>query len=449
MDDEENVRDMLKRVLEKEGFEVRTAENGQRGLDLLVSEPCDIVLADIKMPVMDGMAFLEHAKEKGIKSIIIMMSAFGTIKTVIKAVKEGAYYYVSKPFDIEEILVVIRKSLDERRLREENERLKREVERKYSFEGIIGRSKEMEEVFSLIEKGRNYNVSVLITGESGTGKELVARALHFGGERRSGVFVPVNCAALPENLLETELFGYKKGAFTDARQDKKGLIEEAHGGTLFLDEIPELTSPMQAKLLRFLQEGEIRRVGDTDSRSVDVRVVAATSKNLKEEVSGAKFREDLFYRLNKLVIHLPPLRKRREDIFLLVEHFINIFSQRVDKKIKGLSEEAYRLIAEYEWPGNVRELENVIERAVVMADADVITPKYLGDLGGAVQKPATTSYVSFDPDKISLKEAIKEVEIDMIRKALQKAEWRKPLAAKILGISHPALLYKIKEYDIN
>ncbi len=233
------------------------------------------------------------------------------------------------------------------------------------------------------------------------------------------------------------------------RAAKKGLIEEAHGGTLFLDEIPELTSPMQAKLLRFLQEGEIRRVGDTDSRSVDVRVVAATSKNLKEEVSGAKFREDLFYRLNKLVIHLPPLRKRREDIFLLVEHFINIFSQRVDKKIKGLSEEAYRLIAEYEWPGNVRELENVIERAVVMADADVITPKYLGDLGGAVQKPATTSYVSFDPDKISLKEAIKEVEIDMIRKALQKAEWRKPLAAKILGISHPALLYKIKEYDIN
>lgn len=449
MDDEENVRDVLKRVLEKEGFEVRTAENGQKGLALLEADPCDLVLADIKMPVMDGMEFLENVKEREIKSIIIMMSAFGTIKTVIKAVKKGAYYYVSKPFDIDEILVVIKKALDERTLREENERLKKEVERKYSFEGIIGRSKSMEEVFSLVEKGRDYNVAVLITGDSGTGKELVARALHFSGERKGGVFVPVNCAALPENLIETELFGYKKGAFTDARYDKKGLIEEADRGTLFLDELPELPLPMQAKLLRFLQEGEIRRVGDTESRSVDVRVIAATSKKLNDEVAEGNFREDLFYRLNKLIIHIPPLRERKEDIFLLVEHFINIFSQKVDKKIKGLSEEAFRLITAYDWPGNVRELENVIERAVVMAESDIITPKYFGDLGAGVIKPDLTPSMDFDPEKITLKEAIKEVEMDMIKKALEKTEGRKPLAAKILGISHPALLYKIKEYDIN
>lgn len=449
MDDEVNVRDVLKRVLEKEGFEVRTAENGKEGLEILASDPCDLVLADIKMPEMDGMEFLENAKERGIKSIIIMMSAFGTIKTVIKAVKKGAYYYVSKPFDIDEVLVIIKKALDERALREENERLKRELERKYSFEGIIGRSKPMEQVFSLVEKGRDYDVSVLITGESGTGKELVARALHFSGERKRGVFVPVNCAALPESLIETELFGYRKGAFTDARNDKKGLIEEADGGTLFLDEIPELSMPVQAKLLRFLQEGEIRRVGDTESRSVDVRVIAATSKKLNEEVARGSFREDLFYRLNKLVIHMPPLRERKEDIFPLVEHFVNIFSQKVDKKIKGFSEEASRLMTEYDWPGNVRELENVVERAVVMADTEIINPNFLEGFGEETKKESVITPMEFDPEKITLKEAIKELEMDMIKKALRKTGGRKPLAAKILGISHPALLYKIKEYNIN
>ncbi len=449
VDDERNVRDVLQRALAKEGFQVTGAANGEEGLKALTKEETDIVLADIKMPVMDGMELLKEIKARGISSVVIMMSAFGSIKTVVEAVKIGAYHYISKPFDIDEILMVIRKALDERKLREENERLRREVEKRYSFEGIIGKSKGMKELFATIEKVKDYNVSVLISGESGTGKELIARALHFGGDRKQMAFVPVNCAALPETLVETELFGYRKGAFTGARSDKRGLIEEANGGTLFLDEISELPISMQAKLLRFLQEGEIRRVGDTENRSVDVRVISATSRNLKEEVAGGRFREDLYYRLNKVVLHIPPLRERREDIPLLAQHFIKHFSLKVDKKGMDFSQDAYRVLMEYTWPGNVRELENVLERAVLLAEGDSLSGKDLGGLGGGEEAGILTGTCPFEVGHVTLKEALKSVEKEMISSALSKSKGSRPTAARILGISHPALLYKIKEYGLN
>ncbi len=449
VDDEKNVRDVLKRVLEKEGFKVSTAGNGEEGLTHLRKEPSEIILVDIKMPVMDGMEFLRRMGDEGIDSVVIMMSAFGTVKTVVQAVKMGAYSYVSKPFDLDEILLVIQKALEEKRLRKENERLRNEIEKKYSFQGIVGKSKGMQEVFGVVEKVKNYNVAVLIMGESGTGKELIARALHFGGDRKENPFVAVNCAALPENLIETELFGYKKGAFTGARNDKRGLIEEGDHGTLFLDEISEIPLPMQAKLLRFLQEGEIRRVGDTENRKVDVRVISATSKKLQEGVKGGGFREDLFYRLNKVVIEVPPLRERLEDIPLLAEHFIKHFSVKADKNVMGFSEDGYRELLRYGWPGNVRELENVIERAVLMGESELLASSDLSLKGGMGYEEEPSGDTSFEPGKISLKEALKIVEKEMIGKALIQTEGSRPGAAKVLGISHPALLYKIKEYNIN
>jgi len=449
VDDERNVRDLLKRALGKEGFQVEGAANGEEGLEALSAFKADIVLTDIKMPVMDGMEFLTEIKGRGFSSAVIMMSAYGSIKTVVEAVKMGAYHYISKPFDIDEILMVIRKAFEEKKLREENERLRREVEKRYSFEGILGKSKGMKELFAMIEKVKDYNVSVLISGESGTGKELIARSLHFGGERKEMPFVPVNCAALPETLVETELFGYKKGAFTGARNDKRGLIEEADGGTLFLDEISELPLSMQAKLLRFLQEGEIRRVGDTGNLSVDVRVISATSRKLKKEVSGGTFREDLYYRLNKVLLHVPPLRERREDIPLLAKHFVKHFSLKVDKKCMDLSQEAYRALMEHSWPGNVRELENVLERAVLLSEGESLSGTDLGGLATGDKAESLSEKYPFEVGSVTLKEALKSVEKEMISQALAKSEGSRPAAAKLLGISHPALLYKIKEYGLN
>jgi len=323
VDDEENFRHMLTVILKKEHYDVETASNGEEGLKKMVLSTFDQILCDIRMPQMDGMEFLREAQKKGMNVTIIMMSAYGTMDTAIEAMKLGAYDYISKPFKPDEIILTLKKAEERERLKRENELLREEVQKEYSFKNIISKNEKMQSIFEVIRKVAPYKSTILITGESGTGKELIARALHYNSDRSHSPFIAVNCGAIPENLLESELFGHVKGAFTDAIRTKKGLFEEADGGTLFLDEIGELPSQLQVKLLRVLQDGEIRKVGESKSLQIDVRIITATAKDLIKEVNEGRFREDLFYRLNVLPITIPPLRERKEDIPLLVTHFIN------------------------------------------------------------------------------------------------------------------------------
>ena len=333
VDDEENFRHMLSVILIKEGYEVETAPNGEEGLQKATGSPFDQILCDIRMPRMDGLEFLREMRKIGGEATIVMMSAYGTVDIAIEAMKLGAYDYISKPFKPDEIILTLRKAEEREQLRRENQFLRKEVAKEYSFENIVSKNEKMQKMFDVIKKVSQYKSTVLITGESGTGKELVARALHYNSERSQNPFIPVNCGAIPENLLESELFGHAKGAFTDAIRTKKGLFEEADGGTLFLDEIGELPTQLQVKLLRVLQDGEIRRIGESKSIQIDVRIVAATVKDLVKEVNEGRFREDLFYRLNVLPIHIPPLRERKEDIPLLIHHFIKKYNQAMNKNV--------------------------------------------------------------------------------------------------------------------
>jgi two-component system response regulator AtoC len=325
VDDEASMRDVLGRILSAQGYLVMEAGNGREALDALEKDRFDFILCDIRMPEMGGLEMLREVTARNIPGTVIMMSAFGTVETAVEAMKLGAYDYISKPFMSDEILLTLRKAMEREALREENEYLRAEVEKTSRPADLLYASPAMEEVVRLVEKVKDYDATVLVTGESGTGKELVARMLHYGGRRKGKPFVAINCGAIPETLLESELFGYKKGAFTEAKSDRAGLLEEAGGGTLFLDEIGELPLPLQTKLLRFLQEGEFRRLGDTETRRVNVRIVAATARELEKEVAGGRFREDLYYRLNVIRIHVPPLRERKEDILLLAQHFLSDF----------------------------------------------------------------------------------------------------------------------------
>ncbi|MBI4208411.1 MAG: sigma-54-dependent Fis family transcriptional regulator [Deltaproteobacteria bacterium] len=444
VDDEQEMRNFLKDLLSFEGYTVETAADGKEALRKMEKNILDFILCDVRMPDMDGMEFLRQCKSNGIQSPIIMMSAFGTVDTAIEAMKAGAFDYVSKPFKEDEVLLTLKKAEERQRLLRENESLKREVHHNYGFESMIAKSASMLQIFQTIQKIADYKTTVLILGESGTGKELVAKALHYNSQRSGGSFVTVNCGAIPENLLESELFGHVKGAFTGATQTKKGLFEEAHGGTLFLDEIGELPLMLQVKLLRVLQEEEIRRVGDTRPIKVDVRIVAATIRNLEQEMKEGRFREDLFYRLNVMPIHIPPLRERREDIPLLVEHFVVKYNQRMEKTIQGVDSPAMKMFMEYDWKGNVRELENAIERATVLTKTDKIK---LEDLPTPVQRGYSPRGPLLDTD-LSVKKATREMEVDLIQRALQKTHGNRTHAAKLLEISHRALLYKIKEYEL-
>jgi two-component system response regulator AtoC len=446
IDDEENMRHMLAVLLEKEGYEVIGAPDGRQGLEFAVESPFDLILCDIKMPVMDGMAFLEKFQETQIESTVIVMSAYGTLDTAIEAMKRGAYDYVSKPFKPDEVLLTLRKAEERERLRRENRLLQQNMRERYSFSQMIGRSPAMQEIFATISKVADYKTTVLITGESGTGKELIARAIHYNSPRADKSLVTVNCGAIPETLLESELFGHKKGAFTDAIRDKKGLFQEAHGGSIFLDEIGELPRLLQVKLLRVLQEEEVKRVGDSQSIKIDIRVMAATIKDLAEEVRTGSFRDDLYYRINVLQIAVPPLRERQEDIPLLIRHFIEKTSKRLESEVDGVSSAAMRVLQGYGWPGNVRELENVIERAMVMASGSTIEPK---DLPPYLGPAAQTSVFIPDEDNLSIKEASRRLEKAFIQRALEKTGGNKTQAAKLLELSHPALLYKIKDYELD
>ena len=446
VDDEESFRHMLSVILVKEGYEVETSANAEEGLRKAAVSVFDQILCDIRMPGMDGLAFLREIKKTEIEATIIVMSAYGTVDIAIEAMKLGAYDYISKPFKPDEIILTLRKAEEREQLRRENELLRKEVAREYSFENIVSKNEKMQKIFDVIKKVSQYKSTVLITGESGTGKELVARALHYNSGRSQNPFIAINCGAIPENLLESELFGHAKGAFTDAIRTKKGLFEEADGGTLFLDEIGELPGPLQVKLLRVLQDGEIRRVGEGKPIQIDVRIVAATVKDLQKEVNEGRFREDLFYRLNVLPLHIPPLRERKEDIPLLIHHFIAKYNQTMNKNVTSVDHKALGMLMSYKWFGNVRELENTIERAIVLSEKNNIESE---NLPGEISDFKEELKVETLPDEeYSIKKASKSLEINLIKKALKKTKGNHTHAARLLEISHRALLYKIKEYEI-
>jgi two-component system response regulator AtoC len=395
---------------------------------------------------MDGLEFLKELKKTSVDTTVIMMSAYGTVDIAIEAMKLGAYDYISKPFKPDEIVLTLKKAEERERLRKENEMLRKEVKKEYSFENIVSKNGKMKEIFEVIRKVAQYKSTILITGESGTGKELVAKALHYQSDRAKNSFVPVNCGAIPENLLESELFGHAKGAFTDAIRTKKGLFEEADGGTLFLDEIGELPAQLQVKLLRVLQEGEIRRIGEGKAIQIDVRIVAATVKDLMKEVSEGRFRDDLYYRLNVLPIHLPPLREKKEDIPLLVSHFIKKYNEGMNKNVVDIDPKAFEVLINYQWFGNVRELENTIERAIVLTEKDKIEIDHLPpDIQTFKEKVQIAPLAEED---YSIKKAAKMLEMNLIRRALKKTKGNHTHASRLLEISHRALLYKIKEYGI-
>jgi two-component system, NtrC family, response regulator AtoC len=449
IDDEANMRHMLSTVLKKAGYVVDTAAEGLEALQMIDQTPYDFILCDIKMPKMDGMQFLKSGRDRIGTTTVIMMSAYGTIDTAIEAMKLGAYDYISKPFKADEVYLALKKAEERETLRRENRRLReriQKIERNCHFGNIIAQSKTMRSVLQLAERAARYKTTVLILGDSGTGKELIAKGIHFSGERSKMPLIPLNCGGIPENLLESELFGYKKGAFTGADRDKKGLFCEAEGGTLFLDEIGDLPSPLQVKLLRVLQENEVWPVGDSKPMKIDVRVIAATAKNLEEEVRKGRFREDLYYRLNVLTIKMPPLRTRAEDIPLLCKHFITRFNEIFGKDLEGVASEAMAWLLQYQWPGNVRELENVIERAMVMTDGSEIMAEHLPpELIRSAADPSGDSLY----EGLSLKNAQRVLEKSLIRQALRETGGNRSQAARLLEISHPSLLSKIKTYDLS
>ena len=446
IDDEPNLRHMLTVVLEKAGYTVSSAADGMEALSLTQTNPFDLILCDLRMPGMDGLAFLKEASTRGLDAAVIMMSAYGTIDTAVEAMKLGAADYISKPFKPDEILLKLGQVEERNRLRQENIRLRDVVKETFSFQNIVAKTESMHKIFDTIQKISEYKTTVLITGESGTGKELIARAIHYNGERKHGPMVAINCGGLPENLLESELFGHVKGAFTDAKKDKKGLFQEASGGTLLLDEIAELSLSLQVKLLRVLEDEMVRPVGSTQSTKVDVRIIAATAQDLVQAVQKGSFRDDLFYRINVLSIHVPSLRDRREDIPLLANHFMEKFRKRLNKEIKEIRPDALQSLIDYSWPGNVRELENVIERTMVLTEKSEICRDELPD---EVRTGSSTAGHTWPVDSISLKANTMALEKALIQRALRETNNNRTRAAKLLEISHPTLLSKMKTYRIS
>lgn len=444
IDDEDSMRHMLSVILKREGYDSVAFADARKALEYLDGDDFDFILCDIRMPGMDGLEFLKTLRDKGAQRTVIMMSAYGTIDMAIECMKLGAYDYISKPFKADEIILTVKKAEERERLKRENTRLKEEVSKEYDFHNIVTEDRKMLDILGLVRKISDYDTSVLITGESGTGKELVARAIHFSGNRALRPFVVVNCGAIPGPLLESELFGHVKGAFTDAHRNKTGLFHEADSGTIFLDEVGELPMELQVKLLRVLQEGEIRKVGDTKPVKVNTRVVAATLRDLKEEIKKGNFREDLYYRLNVIEVKLPPLRERPSDIRRLAGHFVEKYAKKFGKSVKGLSKEAVEVLSGYPWPGNIRELENVIERAMILEEGNVIRKESL-PIAAKTESPCEPFP---SPDDLSIKKAQEVLERELIKKALEKTNNNKTKAAELLELSHRALLYKIKSYGL-
>ncbi|HVT07425.1 MAG TPA: sigma-54 dependent transcriptional regulator [Polyangia bacterium] len=442
VEDDAAMRAFLREVLEEEGHTVEVAPGGRAGVERVRQGAVDLVISDVKMPDLDGLDMLREIKAVTPSPHVITITAFGSIDTAIRAVKLGAFDYITKPFDVDQLNLSVQKALAERALRSEVARLRDEVQKSYRLGNLIGRSTGMQEIFALIRRLSGSTASVLVTGASGTGKELVAKAIHFNSPRRERPFVALNCAAIPDTLLESELFGYKRGAFTDARTDRAGIFLEADGGTIFLDEIAELPPALQAKLLRVLQEGEIRPLGATRSEKVDVRVVAATNKELEARLADGTFREDLYYRLNVIHIHLPALRDRAEDILPLAEHFLARSTAKAGKEVRGFHETARKALLAYGWPGNVRELENVVERAVALAEGALVQPE---DLPQAIRERRMTA-----EDDLSAAVArgltLEELEREYIKRVLAAESGNKTRAAQRLGLDRKTLYRKLEEY---
>ena len=448
VDDDVRIRDFLYDVLTEEGYEVSTAENGEMAIEMLRSQDFHVVLTDLKMPKVDGLQVIKESQTLNSQGVGILITGYGTIKSAVDAMKAGAYDYVTKPFQIDEIKIVIERALEHHRLQRENVSLRKQLKRKYKFENIIGDSEAIQEVFQMIEKVADSDSTILIRGDSGTGKELIARAIHFNSYRRERPLIPVNCGAIPEDLLESELFGHVKGAFTGATTTRIGRFELAHNGTIFLDEIGDMSPSLQVKVLRVLQEQEFERVGGTNTIRVNVRVIAATNQNLEDAVVERTFREDLYYRLNVIPIFVPPLRERKSDIPLLAHHFIERFNREKKKKVDHISSEIMDYFLHYDWPGNVRELENTIERLVILKGRGSIVPKDLPDKIRNKGQYHVLRKVQIPDDGVCFKTAVNEFEKELILQALNKTDWVKNKAAKMLNLKRTTLVEKMKKTNI-
>ena len=449
-DDEQSMREFLDIMLKKEGYKVSLASNGEEVVKLVESDVFDLVLLDIRMPKLDGISSLKKIKVNAPETIVIMITAYASADTAIKAMKEGAYDYITKPFKVEEIKLIIKNALEKKNLQKENTLLKQAVRDRFHFGNIIGQSPKMVTLYDLLEKVSPTKTNILLTGESGTGKELVAKAIHYNSPRKDKPFVTLNCGAIPESLIESELFGHMKGAFTDAIATKKGLFEVADEGTIFLDEISELPLLMQVKLLRVLQDKEFKRVGGTEDIRVDVRIIAATNKELEEAVKEKHFREDLFYRLNVIQIKLPPLRDRREDIQTLANHFLKKYSQELSKNISKISPEAIQILMNYEYPGNVRELQNIIERAVALESSSDLTAHNLSSYLSEqpLQKKGAID-IEIPSEGIDLERMVEDLERTLLLKALDRTKGIKKKAAELLHINFRSMRYRLEKYGLN
>ena len=450
VDDEQSMREFLDIMLKKEGYKVSLASNGEEVLKYIDKDIFDLVLLDIRMPKMDGIAVLKRIKSTSPETVVIMITAYASADTAIKAMKEGAYDYITKPFKIDEIKLIIKNALEKKHLQKENILLKQVVRDRYVFDNIIGQSPKMLALYDLLEKVAPTKTNVLITGESGTGKELVAKAIHYNSPRKEKAFVTLNCGAIPEALIESELFGHMKGAFTDAIATKKGLFEMADEGTIFLDEISELPLMMQVKLLRVLQDREFKRVGGTEDIHVDVRIIAATNKDLERAVKEKRFREDLYYRLNVIQIKLPNLRERREDIPVLADHFLKRYSGELNKNISRISPEALHLLLNYEYPGNVRELQNIIERAVALGTDQELTAQTLRTyLDEQIHTKKGMIDLDIPNEGIDLEKVVEDLERTLLLKALDKTRGIKKKAAELLHINFRSMRYRLEKYGLN
>lgn len=449
-DDELSMREFLEILLHKEGYAVETASTGEEAIKKIERDQPDLIICDIMMPKVNGMDVLRKAKEIDPEALVIMITAYASTESAVEAMKLGAYDYITKPFQVDQIKLVVKKALEHVQLVRENIRLKREVESKYVFENLIGASEPMQKVYEVIRRVAPTKSNVLISGESGTGKELVAKAIHYNSPRRDLPFITVNCGAIPSELLESELFGHLKGAFTGAYGDKRGLFEAANKSTIFLDEIGEIPGHIQVKLLRVIQDKTFKPLGSVKDVNVDVRLIAATNRDLEIAVKQGIFREDLYYRLNVIQIHVPPLRERRDDVPLLIQHFIRNYNIEIGKEIKGIVLEAEKLLLAYDWPGNVRELENTIERAISLTQSEKITVE---NLPGAIRlaRPESISVPSVPfPDRgIELETILENMERDLILKALERSGGVKNKAAKMLGISFRSFRYRLKKLGLD
>lgn len=451
VDDEESIREFLEIMLKKEGYEVTLAEDGKRGQELMKKKTFDMVISDLQMPHVTGIELLKFAKDFDPSVIFMLITAFGTTESAVEAMKAGAYDYITKPFKIDEVRILISNALKSKRLESENIQLKKELKKENNFANIIGNAASMHKVFDLVQRVSQTATNVLVTGESGTGKELIAKGIHYNGVLKDKPFVTVNCGAIPEQLMESEMFGHKKGSFTGAIADKLGLFEVADGGSLFLDEIGELPLTIQVKLLRAIQEKVIRRVGGTDDIKVDVRIIAATNRDLEVEVKAGRFREDLYYRLNVIQIHSPPLRDRREDIPMLAKHFLDKYTVKLGKSIKAISDEALEIMKKYDYPGNVRELENIIERTVALEAGATILPESLPPLvttNRGERRLASAYDIEVTDEGLDLEKVMGQIEKEILIKAIHKSNGIKKKASRLLGITFRSMRYRVEKYGL-